>query len=508
MNVNKLLFLLLLTGIAAALPANYTSVLVYDEQTGLLINDTNITIANTTASHTFNRTQMNYLLASNSTEVNGITGGSGDAELEMKKNTTVAGYVDYYQVDSKYTLGDCNVVGASGIAVTFYYADGTSAGTGQAVTGSYVTYTFQNQNLNKFVNNIAVFMQENCASNYYSIKNDAAYAYNTLSMLNITARGASTITAASAGYQNSKYYVTLTENTTLNQTAYLLATASALNKQFTIQDTLGTVLPNVKLTLSRFINNTWQIVREETSDSSGIIVIQVESGVLYAASFTAAGYATLTQTYLGNTAQVLVTLSTETGLNLDHQTEGIYWSMQPSVNSLHATENQTISFTAVSNNASLTDYSLLLYWLNGTVIFNQTVISSSGGILSHTMNLTGITSGRSIKAAGSFTKAGYPVFWVNRTFYIYNATTSNRTLFGLMPTFPANNGLGEMATTLIALTVVLLVTGGLAASVGGVGAGLVGLVVLGMFAFVGWFSAGIYLAVLVVVAGLYYLRSG
>jgi len=65
------------------------------------------------------------------------------------------------------------------------------------------------------------------------------YAYNTLSMLNITARGASTITAASAGYQNSKYYVTLTKND-IKPDSIPACDRVSVNKQFTIQDTLGT----------------------------------------------------------------------------------------------------------------------------------------------------------------------------------------------------------------------------------------------------------------------------
>jgi len=502
-----LLFLALISGIALALPANYTSIMVYDETSVILINNTNITFSNSTYSQTFNRTQMNYLLAENSTEVNGVDDASGLTTTTVKTFLNIDAKVDYYQNEIKRgAVGACGV----GITIIFEYTDGSDSSVANApASTSFVLTKWQNPNLGKVVSNITVTLAEGCNSGYSnSLKNDVIYSYNTLSMTNITARGDSTLIVKASGYENSNYYLTLTENTTLNQTAYLLATASAVSKQFTIQDTLGTVIPSVKLTIKRFINDTWQVVKEAKTDSSGIAVIPVEEEILYSVTFTAPGYVSLTQTYTGNTAQVLVTIATETGLVLDHWTEGIYWTMLPSVNALKTEENQTISFTAVSDNSSLEDYSLLVYWTNGTLIYNQTTTSGDGGTLSTTMNLTSASPGRSIRASGGFTKAGYPTFYINRTFYIHNATVSNRTLFGLMPNFPEENDLGEIATTIIAVTTVLVVTGGIAATVGGVGAGIVGLLVLGMFTFMGWFSSGLFLAILVVVLSIYYLRGG
>ena len=485
-----------------ALPANYTSVISYDEITGEFLNNTNITIANATFSEDFNLTTFSYVVAENNTEV---CIGPDVYSFTSVKTEVVDEYVR--EVIAKLRTGGSY---AADIRAFYNYADGTSEASNSFATdsGTYIEYTLLNPHPERKVNNYSIQIK---VPNSYDIGcsgNAKGSSYMTLSMENITTRGDSTILVKASGYENSKYYATLTENTTLDQTAYLLSTASAVSKQFTIQDTLGTVISNVKLTVKRFINDTWQVVNEEKTDSSGIAVLSLEEEILYSVTFSALGYVDLTQTYTGNTAQVLVTIATETGLVLDHQTDGIYWTMRPSVNALKSTENQTISFTALSDNSSLEDYSLLVYWTNGTVIYNQTTVSADGGTLSTTMNLTAIRPGRSIKAAGGFTKAGYSTFYINRTFYIHNATISNRTLFGLMPNFPEENNLGEIATTIIAVLTVLVVTGGIAATVGGVGAGIVGLLVLGMFTFLGWFSGGLFLAVLVVVLSIYYLRGG
>lgn len=499
-----LLFLVLISGIALALPANYTSVISYDEITGEFLNNTNITISNISTSESWNRSAFsNVLIAENATEASAVSSGyvtvktfeifqhiySVKGDIRQSNVGLCSDETGHSQI--KYTYNDSSVL--------YSEIEGTNSITDVAVE-------WDNPDYSKSVDTIEVQLDPYSNCDFYTNDNEV-YPFMKLPMTSITTRGDSTITVKTSGYENSKYYKTLTENTTLNQTAYLLPTASAVSKQFTIQDTLGTVISNAKLTVKRFINDTWQVVNEEKTDSSGIAVLSLEEEILYSVTFTALGYVDLTQTYTGNTAQVLVTIATETGLVLDHQTDGIYWTMRPSVNALKSTENQTISFTALSDNSSLEDYSLLVYWTNGTVIYNQTTVSGDGGTLETTMNLTAINPGRSIKASGGFTKAGYSTFYINRTFYIHNATISNRTLFGLMPNFPEENNLGEIATTIIAVLTVLMVTGGIAATVG-VGAGIVGLLVLGMFTFLGWFSGGMFLAVLVVVLSIYYLRGG
>jgi len=495
MNRLFMLCLLMLASIASAMPSNYTSILAYDEESGVLINNTNVTIG----SQTFNRAQMNYILESNSTEVNGVTGGSGDAELELKENISVGSYADYHKLDSKYTGGDCNLVGASGIAVTFFYSDGTSSSIGQAVTSSYVTYTFQNPYLSKIVANVGIYMQENCASNYYSIKNNVVHAYNLLSMANITATGDTQIIVSSASYYQSSFFRDMQASSTHNISAYLLSTASGDPVIFQAKNQFGSSVPNVNITVEKIINGSYTAVKELRTDSAGSAGTWLKYGSSYRITLTAVGLpAAYYEITPSSSIPYIFTLSSGAVLDMTHLFDNLRYTISPGYAELDAAEAQLVSFDIDSTDNALTGYAMSLYFGNGTLIGDASASAPGGSLLTVTVNLTGHPFAEKLFAEFRFNKTGYPEYLINRSYYVNNMTTGNYSLAGAFSRVSSVDGLSNNAKSFISIIFLFCIVFGLG-SIGVTGKSPEGVLFVatigaGLLTYAGWMDFRIFLA--------------
>lgn len=495
------LILAMLPATALAELSNYTRVLTYDEISLEPLNNTNITILNATVSEDFTRTTFFYLVAENNTEV--------CIGPEVYSFTSVKTEVVNEHIRDVVATLKAAATWASEIRVIFEYSDGTSevSATYSHSTPCYVEYTLLNPHPTRFVNNYSIQLRVPQSSAQGCNGNEAGNSYMKLSMENITARGDSSISVSTTGYKTRSYAETLEDTSQINITAYLLSDADATLVNFQVIDLLGTVVSDANMTVEKFINNTWTRISAGETDGSGSFGIYLKIGETYRVVTEKEGFTSNTVTLTITSTNYILRLSQETLADFDHMFENLFYEMLPPINELLAQENQTVSWTVNSSDSQITDYALLVMHPNGTVLYEAADTESAGGNLTANLNLTGYPHRLRLKAYGNFTKAGYPTFWVNRSLYINNYTMGNRTLYGILPDFDGEDGLGTLAKTIVSLTIITVIAGGAAGTVGGLGAGAIALALLGFFTFAGWFSGTLFMGILLLVLGIYVLKG-
>lgn len=497
--------LAMLPAIALAEFSNYTSVLTYDEISLDFLNNTNITISNASASESWNRTEFSEIpIEENSTEVS----------IHSAAYTTVKTFNVFQNIYSvKGDIRESNVGGCpseTGYSrVKYTYNDSTTQyseiiGT---TSTSDVAVEWNNPDYSKSVDTIEIQLDPYSNCPFYTNDNEVL-PFMKLPMADISARGNSNIQVSTAGYKTRIYIETLEDTSQINITAYLLANADATLINFQTIDQLGTVISGATMTIEKLINNTWTGISKGETDGSGSYGIYLKIGESYRVVTEKEAFTTNTVTLMITSTNYIIRLSQETTADFDHMFENLFYEMLPPINELRAQENQTVSWTVNSSDSQIIDYALKVVHPNGTVLYSSSDTESAGGNLTANLNLTGYAHRVRLRAYGNFTKAGYPTFWVNRSLYLNNYTMGNRTLYGILPDFDGEDGLGTLAKTIVSLTIITVVAGGAAGSVGGLGAGAIALALLGFFTFAGWFSGTLFIGIMLLVIGIYVLKRG
>jgi len=159
----------------------------------------------------------------------------------------------------------------------------------------------------------------------------------------------------------------------------------------------------------------------------------LELGGQYQFLVQAAGYADYTATLTITGEKKNFILQSATSADFTHQFDNLAYEMLPKYNRVYARLNETINWTVSSTDSQLSAYTLLVTLANGTILSNSSGSNAAGGQLSANMNLTGYPYNQKLLASASLTKNGYPIFWLNRSFYIDNRTARNSTLSMILP---------------------------------------------------------------------------
>jgi hypothetical protein len=325
----------------------------------------------------------------------------------------------------------------------------------------------------------------------------------------------------SGGYNPRNYYVTNNANTFTNITAYLLLSTSGYFVRFHVLTITNQPIANAFGIAQLFINNQWTTVEQEYSDSSGTATFFLNPTSTYQMNFTASGYSssqfTITPTQQDYNVQLSSSGGNVSGINI----AAYYWSVR---NAGGIYENSTlipINFTYIDYLGITTDFGMNITDPAGNKIFTQDNTGQSGSIIV-SVNTTGTAR------LGTITM----VAWANRNTgqllqqYYYLVIGSNTTAgnnFVNLPTFSnigtatSEAGVSHPITDIVALFIITLA---IAASSRlpwhYMGASIVGLIVLGIFMFIGWIQLGgvvalnwgIYGVFWLIVISILYLRYG
>lgn len=346
-------------------------------------------------------------------------------------------------------------------------------------------------------------------------------AYNQNPYQNNSISGYVTVYYWAEGYPQRNRYVTITANDTEFVTAYLLSSTSGQWVSFYVLDYNGNPIENAMVRAMNFIDTSYQIVDEETTDSSGVASLFLDydklhyisiqyAGTWYLENSTLIPSQTLYRYYINPSGTVTNFSTAFTNMNI---------VISPISLSLpSSTESQDFSCTVTSSDDQLEWYGLNTTLFGGAITFGNVTNSTNGGTITHNYNLTELYESGvwNLTYVCFYKKANFTEMTFSLTYYIYNSTAIGGTgsLENALNEAGTGGSLGIMALGLISL-ILSGILGGFLGRFNALAGGLVCIVMLGvMWWYFGLFAAamlqitGIYILIVITTAAVIYLRGG
>lgn len=309
--------------------------------------------------------------------------------------------------------------------------------------------------------------------------------------------GQITISLNADGYVGRNYYRTYNIGTYTNLNAYLLGSSDGLFSYFIVQDSLGSVLPDVVLTFQFLNSSAWVTAGETKTDDTGSASMWLDWTKSYTVTASKTRYSPVSKTFTPQAITYYLVMGTTSVFQFQSLNNSMWTSLLPTNPEINrTTDSVTMAVFDPANGISVCG--LNLTFVNGTV-FNSTNLTTEATLCTGTIVLA--TSG-----VGSETKF-YAVPWFTATSTgdydwkrLYNLVGSDGSAV-TNSIKSLKDSWGSEALLMIAIFTTLII-GAASAFFLGSGATLVMFAVSGVFFYYGFFGAFAPLWFIAVVAGL------
>lgn len=304
-----------------------------------------------------------------------------------------------------------------------------------------------------------------------------------------------------SAYPTRHYYMNL--YTSESQEIYLLSSSSGAYVRFHVQNNAGVPLASALVTAQKQYGTEWKTIDQGRTDDTGTATLFLNPTDTYKIIISYAGYVGQELTITPSSPDYTITLVSSTDLHYSNLFDDISYQLVPLTLAVDSTG--WINFSVYSFNSSLEYWGLNLTYTNGTCINCQISDASGGGELDGTFSLSGVSS---ITAYYYFKRTGYSEWANQRNYIVHNITAGQFSLFNI---FNVNMSDADFIppfvrdmSVLAVITLVSLPFG----AVSPMGAGFIALIGLGFTTIMGWFSANLFMLLLlalgsvVVLAGL------
>lgn len=310
--------------------------------------------------------------------------------------------------------------------------------------------------------------------------------------------------AITANYinSNSEYrtrYYSFTQYTPglSNYTFYLLKTSEGIVVRFHVVDPFGNGIQTALVEAYKNFGGTYEIVDSGLTDGSGTATLWLDPDTAYRIDVTFGAIST-SQIITPTNNDFTITLGIEGGgINFVNPFNGRAVRLQPDTPSSRPicwaiTPNESISWYS-HDIFNTTTYFGLTVWINDTVMYNETVSnSSSGGFLEFTFNSSLYPVGTNITATGFSKWLNIILYERTRDYTVNNCNYTSTSLWGIITGPLGNTGMSDTGKAITAILICAFLTAGMAGFIGFRGGGLIGISLLGVFAYMGWFRWTLY----------------
>jgi len=287
------------------------------------------------------------------------------------------------------------------------------------------------------------------------------------------------IIVGATDYEDRSYYVTLSAFT--DKEVYLLKTVTGAYIRFHVKDSAGFSVEDVLVTAR--IGGV--IVEQGKTDAVGISRLFLNPKTSYTMEFFKTGYPTPVYTITPTTSDYYIVLAAVT--EPVAPTTDVTWKLYPDYTSI---KNESITFILNASSPS----GAIEYWgmkiENETaVLFDETKTDSFGGSISTTLNFTTYESGDKVYVTIKIKQLGRDELVIERTYYLYEyKPPSEVSLFKFLENI--GQKLDTFTRNFFALLMSLFLVAMIAKYVpmGAYGGGIIALIFLGMFTWMGWFD--------------------
>jgi hypothetical protein len=312
---------------------------------------------------------------------------------------------------------------------------------------------------------------------------------------------------------NSEYrtrYYTLNEYQGLqNFTFWQLRTTEGIVVRFHIIDIFGNAVPGAMVEAYKNFGGSWDIVDSELSDTTGTSTLWLDPDNTYNIVVTYGALNTsITITPTNNDFTITIGYS-DTVVDFKYLFQGISYGVG-SDNCWNASRNNSINFSILDSTNSIE------WWgmdgiINGTHVFlyNNTT-SSAGGTGIFLFNSSNVGVGGIVDVNIWFKRPGYSIWYSNLTYTIQNCTYAPGSIWGMIQGNLANSGLSDNTKAIVSIILSAVFSIAIIGYAGG-GArsgGIVGVMLLGGFTFIGWFPPALYFIIIGTIIAIMALQWG
>lgn len=334
--------------------------------------------------------------------------------------------------------------------------------------------------------------------------------------LNSSIIGTLTIDISSGGYGQRTYYNDVISGNTTNLTAFLLATGSGTNVLFYTYTTADYPIEDCLINTERLIPpSSWLTIAQKLTDVSGLAQIFLSPTTTYRFNVSCTGYNNRSFTLQPYGSPYVIVMSANSSINVSSQLSNLEYWLDPLGSGLLA-ENNTFNFTITSSLGELAFYGLNITAANGTSLYFSNSTTAAGGEKSSIVDLSAY-NGTQVYLNAFFKKTAYDQYNINKIYYIYDTITpANTSLVSTALYVGTTGGLDQFAFGIISLFIVLIAMGLTSQRFSFGGAGIVGLIALGITTYIGiliyglgyWMGWNLLFGLGLAVVGMLYLRSG
>lgn len=317
----------------------------------------------------------------------------------------------------------------------------------------------------------------------------------------------------SGGYPQVTYFTTFNNNTAANVTAYLINQNIAHQVTFrVISGVLGANLQGALVTVETQINGQYQLVGEGITGTDGGAAFWLNPSVFYQVNASYQGFGSFGNLIQASQSIYTIAITIPQTLNYSYSFNNTIFNLVPTRILYLPIENITWSVQTIVSNATITWYSLNLSYWNGTSFFfsNQTSPASGGSILYslNTSNFLTILNQTNVTANGAFSIQGFPgSFTYTYVYQVGNYQSFSGGVAGAGNAL-AGAGLSPITLFLFAVIIALLVAGWVTHHSSTMAGGGAGLLILGLFSYVGWVDIRLFVIALIGLLGIAAFQKG
>jgi len=309
--------------------------------------------------------------------------------------------------------------------------------------------------------------------------------------------------ASATGFPERKFYITTpgTPPTSQDVVVYLLATADGAYIRVHVSDSAGYAVTDAKVTAKK----DSAIVEEVKTDASGVGRLFLDPTTQYQIEVAKAGYTTVVYMITPTSSDYYITFGGVQPIVVP--VSDVTWKLKPEYTSI---KNETIYFTFNTSSPK----GAIQYWgmkiENETdTLFDQTWTNATGGKMSASIDLTNYSSSDKIYVTVKVKESGEVVKTEVRTYHVYvyvepGVTSLTKLLQNL------GDKLDDFTKVFVSLLMTLFLIGIIMKYVpaGVFGGGILALIFLGFFTYLGWFPWILMLLMGATAIGLYAFMGG
>jgi hypothetical protein len=303
------------------------------------------------------------------------------------------------------------------------------------------------------------------------------------------------------------FYADLTENSKVNLDAFLLKRGKGIQTSVEVRDGQNDALPGTDINVQRNYGSGYRTVAQVVTSSGGSTSFYLSPDIPYRVVASQQGFDSFQGTFNPANYQydpLLIRLGEDNNFRESTTWDSVEYRLRPEQSSLNLTSKYSFNWSIIDSENGVSSYGIKVKNSSGAIVESKALSGSpSGGSVELSFNASknGFQPGQSLTVSGFFVK-DQTEFQFEREYNLINRVEpgifSVKTLMG---SFGSKSS--GLAQSMIALIFTLVIGSGLKSRFNNAGAGIVSMMVLGLFTLQGWFPALIWTFTALALIGLY-----